>query len=88
MPSLTVVDSPAMRSIRESFVHIGHAGSTNSNLDQLTLVDEDLKIVAAAFREDLCSQGGLEAVALGRFGLEAFRVQLYLGTGLGRVPVE
>jgi hypothetical protein len=72
VPCLPVVYRPPVQPVRKSFVQIGDCWSAYAYLDELTFIDEDLKIVPASFCENFCAHGGLEAVTFGRFCLETF----------------
>lgn len=64
MTCLPVVNSPSMDTIRECLLEVGERGSADSNFDELSFINEDLKVIFATFCEDLCAHGGLEAVSL------------------------
>jgi hypothetical protein len=85
---LAVVDGPAVDAIGEGFLEVSDGGPAYSNFDELALVNKDFEIVLTSFSEDLGAYRGLESVALGRFGSQAFWVELDLMTRLVDVPAK
>lgn len=88
MSGLPVVDGPAVNSVGKGLLEVDYCRSADSNFDELPLVDEDLVVVSSSLCEDLCSKGGLEAVALSGFGPEGLGIQFDFVTSFLRVPVK
>lgn len=88
MTGLAVVDGPAVDSIREGLFEIGNRGTANSNLDELSLVDKDFKIVSSSLSENLRAHGGLKPISLGGFGPETFGIEFDLVTGFVNIPAK
>jgi len=65
VPSLSIVNSPAVHTIWEGFLKIRDSRSTYSNFDKLTFIDEYFEIVSTTLCESFCAHGGLESVAFG-----------------------
>lgn len=74
MSSLPVVDSPTIDWIWESFFQLSNGGSADSNLDELSFVNKDLKVVSSSFSEYFCAHGSFEPVAFCGFCPETLRI--------------
>ena len=48
MPRLTVVDAPAVNGVGECFFKVEGMGSADSNFDELSFIDKQLKVVPAS----------------------------------------
>lgn len=64
MSGLAVVYGPAVNSVTEGPIQGRDVGTTDSNLDELAFIDEDLKVVPATWSEYLSSEGGFEAITI------------------------
>jgi hypothetical protein len=54
----------------------------------LPFVDKNLKIVLTSFCKNFGAHGGLESIAFGGFGSQAFRIKFDLMAGFIDVPAE
>lgn len=85
---LPIVDRPSRSVVAKCFTKGVVVGSCDSNLEELSLVDENLKIVPSSFPESLCSHDGLEPTALFGSACETFGVELQLFGAFLQIPRE
>ena len=75
MSGLSVVYAPSVDGIRKRLFQVERLGSAYADLHQLSLVDEDLKIVLSASCKNLSPDGRLEPAALLRCADESLFIE-------------
>lgn len=63
MPGFSVVDPPSVGIVRKGLLQVDYVGSTDSNLDELSFVDEQFEVVPPSCEEDFCADGGFKPTA-------------------------